>query len=312
MGLSGLEKEGLKLILFGGKGGVGKTTCAASTAVYLANHFRTLLISTDPAHSLSDSLGVKVGSQIKEVAGVRNLSALAISAEKALSEFKKEYHGQIKQILDTSTYLDDRDINSILGLPIPGIDEVMGFKTILELIEFAEFEKYVVDTAPTGHALRLLSLPGLLNEWIKVLAQMRWKYRYMVESFGGKFAPDDSDDFLFTMKKTVNQIKELLKNIKQCEFVVVTMPEDMVINETQRLVNDLNKYGIKVKQMVINNLLESTGCEFCRQRKKAQQSYIKEIGRKFSSLNRVAVGLQPQEVKGIPILDKFKEQLFQC
>lgn len=312
MGLSGLEKEGLKLILFGGKGGVGKTTCAASTAVYLANHFRTLLISTDPAHSLSDSLGVKVGSQIKEVAGVRNLSALAISAEKALSEFKKEYHGQIKQILDTSTYLDDRDINSILGLPIPGIDEVMGFKTILELIESAEFEKYVVDTAPTGHALRLLSLPGLLNEWIKVLAQMRWKYRYMVESFGGKFAPDDSDDFLFTMKKTVNQIKELLKNIKQCEFVVVTMPEDMVINETQRLVNDLNKYGIKVKQMVINNLLESTGCEFCRQRKKAQQSYIKEIGRKFSSLNRVAVGLQPQEVKGIPILDKFKEQLFQC
>lgn len=323
MGLSGLEKEGLKLILFGGKGGVGKTTCAASTAVYLSNHFKTLLISTDPAHSLSDSLGVKVGSQIKEVAplrpsgfggqeGVRNLSALAISAEKALSEFKKEYHGQIKQILDTSTYLDDSDIDSILSLSIPGIDEVMGFKTILELIESAEFEKYVVDTAPTGHALRLLSLPGLLDEWIKVLAQMRWKYRYMVESFGGKFAPDDSDDFLFTMKKTVNQIKKLLKNINQCEFVVVTMPEDMVINETQRLVNDLNKYGIKVRQMVINNLLESTGCEFCRQRKKAQQSYIKEIGRKFSSLNRVAVGLQPQEVKGIPILDKFKEQLFQC
>lgn len=310
MGLSGLEKEGLKLILFGGKGGVGKTTCAASTAVYLSNHFKTLLISTDPAHSLSDSLGVEVGSQIKEVKGAGSLSALAISAEKALSEFKKKYHGQIKQILDTSTYLDDRDINSILGLPIPGIDEVMGFKTILELIESAEFEKYVVDTAPTGHALRLLSLPGLLDEWIKVLAQMRWKYRYMVESFEGKFAPDDSDDFLFTMKKTVNQIKKLLKNINQCEFVVVTMPEDMVINETQRLVNDLNKYGIKVRQMVINNLLESTGCEFCRQRKKAQQSYIKEIGRKFSSLNRVAVGLQSQEVKGIPILNKFKEQLF--
>src|SRR3990172_248577 len=151
------EQLQLKLILFGGKGGVGKTTCAASSGLYLSKYFRTLLISTDPAHSLSDSLGQEIGDQIREVRGVKNLYALEVSAEKALSNFKIEYEDEIKNILDTSTNLDHEDINSLFALPIPGIDEVMGFKTILDLIEKAEYDKYIVDTAPTGHALRLLT-----------------------------------------------------------------------------------------------------------------------------------------------------------
>lgn len=160
MALTGFLKPELKLILFGGKGGVGKTTCAASTALYLAKNFKTLLISTDPAHSVADSLGLKIGDEIKEVKGIKNLSALEISAEKALSMFKIEYDVEIRRLFDTSTYLDQEDMDSILALPIPGIDEVMGFKTIVDLIEKGKFDKYIVDTAPTGHALRLLTLPG--------------------------------------------------------------------------------------------------------------------------------------------------------
>src|SRR3990167_8450005 len=128
MALTGLKENALKLILFGGKGGVGKTTCASSAGLYLAKGFKTLLISTGPAHSLSDSLGQEIGSEIKEVKGVQNLSALEISAEKALSKFKIKYETQIRKILDTSTYLDQEDIDSIFNLPIPGIDEVMGLK----------------------------------------------------------------------------------------------------------------------------------------------------------------------------------------
>src|SRR3989338_5600679 len=205
MALTGLKENALKLILFGGKGGVGKTTCASSTGLYLAKDFKTLLISTDPAHSLSDSLGEVVCSEIKEVKGIKNLSALEISAEKALSKFKIKYKEQIRKILGTSTYLDEEDIDSIFDLPIPGIDEVMGFKTIVDLIEEGKFDKYIVDTAPTGHALRLLTLPELLDDWIKVMAKMRWKYRYMVTRFAGKYKPDSADDFLVEMKKTVNK-----------------------------------------------------------------------------------------------------------
>ena len=147
MGLIGLTKTSLKLILFGGKGGVGKTTCASSTGLYLSEDFKTLLISTDPAHSLADSLGQEIRGEIREVKGVKNLSALEISAEKALSKFKMRYESQIKKILNTSTYLDQEDIDSIFALPIPGIDEVMGFKMIVDLIEEGKFDKYIVDTA---------------------------------------------------------------------------------------------------------------------------------------------------------------------
>jgi arsenite-transporting ATPase len=321
MALTGLKEDALKLILFGGKGGVGKTTCASSAGLYLAKEgFKTLVISTDPAHSLSDSLGQKIGDEIKGVEGVKNLSALEVNAQKALSRFKVKYEAQIKKIFDTSTYLDQEDIDSIFALPIPGIDEVMGFKTIVDLIEEAKFDKYIVDTAPTGHALRLLTLPELLDEWIKVLAKMRWKYRYMVETFSGKYNPDEGDDFLVEMKKTVKKIENLLKDPNKCEFVAVTIPEDMAILETERLISNLNKYGIKVKQLVVNNVLslkgrpfglESRNCEFCRERSKAQEEYIKQIRRKFSNLKTTIMPLQPREVKGIESLDNFKGFLFQ-
>jgi len=311
MALTGLKEDALKLILFGGKGGVGKTTCASSAGLYLAKEgFKTLVVSTDPAHSLSDSLGQKIGDEIKEVRGVNKLSALEVNAQFALSQFKIRYESQIKKIFDTSTYLDQEDVDSMFALPIPGIDEVMGFKTIIDLIDEAKFDKYIVDTAPTGHALRLLALPQLLDEWIKVLARMRWKYRYMVESFSGKYNPDEGDDFLVEMKKTVKKIENMLKDRKRCEFVAVTIPEDMAILETERLVSDLNNYGIKVKQLLVNNVLESRDCQFCRERSNAQEEYIGKIRNKFSNLKTTILPLQAIEVKGIEALDKFAGRLF--
>lgn len=311
MALIGLKEGALKLILLGGKGGVGKTTCSSSTGLYLAKDFKTLLISTDPAHSLSDSLGQKVGDEIVGVKGVENLSALEVSAEKAFSKFKVEYEDQIKKILDTSTYLGQEDIDSIFALPIPGMDEVMGFKTIVDLIEEARFDKYIVDTAPTGHALRLLTLPDLLDDWIKVIAKMRWKYRYMVETFAGKYKPDEGDDFLLSMKKTVKRIEGLLKDQSRCEFIAVTIPEDMAILETERLINNLTNYGIKVRQLVINNVMESRDCGFCKERRKEQEKYVNQIRREFGNLKTTIIALQPREVKGIDALNNFKELLFQ-
>jgi len=91
----------------------------------------------------------------------------------------------------------------------------------------------------------------------------------------------------------------------------VTIPEDMAIKETERLINNLSKYGINVRQLVINNVLESTGCGFCRERKKEQEKYINQIGGKFSNLKITITPLQSKEVKGIDALENFKELLFQ-
>ncbi|MBL7184827.1 MAG: ArsA family ATPase [Phycisphaerae bacterium] len=310
MGLKGLKDPRLKLIFFGGKGGVGKTTCACATAVHLARDFKTLLFSTDPAHSLGDSFGQKLGDQPKEIKGVKNLAALEVSAENALSKFKTEHEAEVRKILETSTNLDSEDIDSMFALPIPGIDEVMGFKTMVEFIDEARFDKYVVDTAPTGHAMRLLSSPRLLDDWVKVMAKMRWKYRYVVETFAGKYEPDRGDDFLLSMKKTIKKIEGLLRDRHTCEFIAITIPEDMAILETARLIGNLNEYGIKVGQLVINNVLQSDGCRFCREKMKEQDKYINHIRKKFNGLRTVIAGLRPHEIKGLKALTDLNRQLF--
>jgi len=300
----------LKLVLLGGKGGVGKTSCACATSLYLAEYFKTLVFSTDPAHSLADSLGQKLGNQPEEIKGVKNLSALEVNAENALWKFKAEYQDQIRKIIETGTYLDSEDIDSVFALPIPGMDEVMGLKTMIDLVDEEEFDKYVVDTAPTGHALRLLSSPKLLDEWIKVMAKMRWKYRYMVERFAGEYTADEGDDFLLSMKKTVKKIEDLLRDPNRCEFIAVTIPEDMAILETERLINNLGRYGIKVRQLVINNVLESDSCPFCREKRKEQDKYIDYITGKFKRLETTIVPSCPHEIKGLKTLVDFKKHLF--
>ncbi|MFH1415695.1 MAG: ArsA family ATPase [Elusimicrobiota bacterium] len=310
MSLSGLRQDSLKLILFGGKGGVGKTTCASGAGIYLSEVYNTLMISTDPAHSLADSIGQKIGNSIIKIKTFEHLSGLEISAEETFEEFKIEHENEIKTILGTSTYMDDEDIESLFALSIPGLDEVMGFKTIVDLIEKSGYDKYIVDTAPTGHALRLLTLPGLLDDWIKVMAQMRWKYRYIVKRLSGDYKPDEGDHFLVDLKKTVKKVESILKDSSKCEFIPVTIPEDMAISETERLVNSLNKYGINVKQLVVNNVLESRKCDFCQAKKKDQEKYIKAIKEKFNTLKITIVPLQANEVKGIEVLKGFKELLF--
>jgi arsenite-transporting ATPase len=310
MGLEGLKEPPLKLILFGGKGGVGKTTCACGTALYLAEDFKTLLFSTDPAHSLADSLEQKLAELPQEVERVENLSALEVNAEKALSKFKTEHEDKIKKIVETGTNLDAEDIDSLFELPIPGMDEVMGLKTMVDLIDESSFDKYVVDTAPTGHALRLITSPQLLDDWVKVMAKMRWKYRYVVETFTGKYNPDEGDDFLLTMKKTVKRIENLLRDPSRSEFIAVTIPEDMSILETERLINSLGKHGIKVRQLVINNVFRSNGCKFCREKRKEQDKYISQIRMKFNGLRVTIVPSQPREIKGIMALKHFSQQLF--
>ena len=312
MGLTGLRDAPLRLILFGGKGGVGKTTCAVSAGLHLSETCHTLIISIDPAHSLSDSLGQKIGDGVQDIKGVTNLSAIEISAKKTFSAFKVRYEEQIKKIIDTSTYLDSEDIESVLSLPIPGLDEVMGLKTITDLIEEGRFDKVVVDTAPTGHALRLLTLPGTLDEWIRVMAKMRWKYRYVLTTLGGAYKPDEGDDFLVEMKRTVARIRSLFKDLKRCEFIVVTIPEYMAVREAEKMIAELNKYGITIKQLVVNNVVPlNDHCEFCKEKREGEEEYINYLRKQMGTARVTLVPLRPREVKGVDALNDFKELLFQ-
>ncbi len=310
MALKGLENTDLKLILFGGKGGVGKTTCATATAIRLSKSFKTLLISTDPAHSISDSLEQNIGFKQQSVNNVNNLTAIEIAADEAFAMFKKQHEEAFRKLLDTSTNFDQEDIEQLMKLSIPGIDEIMSFKSILDFIEEGKYDKYVVDSAPTGHTLRLIASPGLLDEWVKLASSMRWKYRYMITSFSGSYKQDEVDNLLLNLKKAVKRIEKLLRDNIRCEFIPVCVPEWMVLKETKRLISSLEKLSVYIRQIIVNNVMESEEGSFCKRRKAYQFKYLQNINETFAHLNRVKAPVFPEEVRGLEALNQLGDFLF--
>ena len=151
-----LGDRNLRFIFFGGKGGVGKTTAAAASALYLARQRpdeRILAVSTDPAHSLGDSLGQDIGDEIVPIEGADNLWARELDAEKVLAEYRRENDPILAEIANRGTLFDENDIADFMRLTLPGMDEVMAIREIIALIKSGEYDLVIVDTAPTGVSL---------------------------------------------------------------------------------------------------------------------------------------------------------------
>jgi len=313
MSLKQLLKKKIQFILFGGKGGVGKTTCASSCAVKLAEDkkLKILIFSTDPAHSLGDSLEQELSNEPQLVSGFKNFYALEIDAKKTWEDFKKEYGDDIREILNEGTYLENQEVSELFDLSIPGLDEVMGLKRIMDFMEEEKYDRYVLDTAPTGHTLRLLALPDLLDDWIKVLAKLRWKYRYMVSRFSKESAEDKIDKFLMDMKKTVKHVNELLTDPEKTEFVAITIPEALGVYETKRMIEDLDTMNIPVRNIVINNIVpKERGSAFLETRRKTQENYIKELKKSYNSYEFTEIEQEPEEIKGLKKLEILANKLF--
>src|SRR5918994_3270480 len=165
---------------FGGKGGVGKTTCAAATAVVAADRGqRILIVSTDPAHSLGDALGTRLGPAARRAGG---LDAVELDADRALTRWLRSRRPMLGTIAERGTYLDHEDVGRFLGLSLPGVDELIGLLELARLARARPYDRIVVDTAPTGHTLRLLEMPDTLRRIASVLDDMQAKHRFLSAS----------------------------------------------------------------------------------------------------------------------------------
>ena len=296
---------------------MGKTSMSAATALGFAKAYakerrseKILIFTTDPAPSLADSFGQEIGNEPTAIQGTKNLFAMEIDAKKVLEKFKEEYGDDIVDILQQGTYLANEEVEEIFSLDIPGLDEVMGLKKITDFMESKEYGLYIVDTAPTGHTLRLLSLPELLDDWIKFLASLRWKYHAMVRQFAREERVEKADEFLFTMKRTVKKVRELLQDEKRTEFVVVTIAESIGVRETEDLISTLEEFHVPSRHIIINNIFPEENSEFAKTKRKNQEKYIGEIKEKFSKHVITEVLLQPTEIQGIKSLENLREQLF--
>jgi arsenite/tail-anchored protein-transporting ATPase len=280
---------------------------ALSAALAYAKHNpskKILVFTTDPAPSIGDSLDQKIGAEPTLVVGTKNLWALEIDAASELKKFKKKYGDDILDILQEGTYLADEETEEMFSLEIPGIDEVMGLKKIIDFIESKDFDLYVLDTAPTGHTLRLLTMPELLDKWIKFLARLRWKYHYMVNRFsrGGESRIEKADEFLLEMKKVVNRVKTLLSNASKTSFIIVTIAEAMGVEESKDLAKELKHHNIKVGALIINNIVPIDDSPFLIARRKLEETYIDELKASFKEIPVIEVELKAEEVRGIKSL----------
>ena len=304
-----LERD-LRFIFFGGKGGVGKTTSAVACALVLAErnpNKKILLVSTDPAHSVGDSLDQHIGDRVVPVQGVGHLFAREADAERLLAEFKLKNGPILAKIADRGTYFDKEDIRSFLDLSLPGMDEFMAILELMELVKARQYDTIIMDTAPTGHTIRLLELPGLLQQWVSILDLMMKKHRFMARTFSrGRYLPDDCDRWLVTMAGDAKRVEQLLQDAAATEFVVVTIPEEMAVAESERLVAALKRLRIPVRNLVVNHVVEQDSpCPFCQGRRAEQAGSLDRIQREFADLNLLKLPQLPCEVRGVESLRRF-------
>ena len=302
-----LENSNLRLLVFGGKGGTGKTTMSSAAAVYLAkaNPLKKIIIlSTDPAHSLSHGFGVKLDNRdtclnfnnIPE----SNLYARELDAKALAVQFKQENGAVMKKIADRGTYFDQKDISEFFELSLPGMDEIMAIIEVARLISKNLFDVLILDTAPTGHTLRMLNLPLQMEKWIRVMDMMLEKHRYMAAQFTRrKYVKDECDFFLEELTQKIHNVTALLKDRQITRFIPVMIPESMSIHETRKLVNALLEIHIPVKEIIVNRIDTQNRCTFCAARKLHQAEPISRIQREFSEFDLTFVENFKDEIKGI-------------
>lgn len=299
-----------RYLFFGGKGGVGKTTAASATALFLLNTLKrndsVLLFSTDPAHSLSDSLGVNIGNRLVEVKRHRGarLIAYEMDASFALERFREAHGKVLAEIAERGTLLDEDDIKELLNLSLPGLDEVMSLFELSEVDRAGKYTRIVVDTAPSGHTSRLLRLPELFDRMVGALDRMGDKHRYMVAHFARRKAPADPVDlFLQDLRKRIESVRNLLYDKNQTSFALVTIPEAMSVRETERYLELLRQEGVPVRDLIVNRVeREHARCKYCRARVSSQRPWLRKISRSFRDLECHYLPLLSGEVRGFDAL----------
>jgi arsenite-transporting ATPase len=245
----------LQLLFFGGKGGVGKTTCAAAVALALARRRPTakiLLISTDPAHSIADVLDVPLGDDERPIPkGPPNLRARELDAERAFAAWRERYGERAEEAV--GAFAQERGgVGELFDLTPPGIDEMIAVSSLLDAVFGADggepvYDLVIVDTAPTGHALRLLEMPELALAWDHYLLSLLLKYRQAV-------GLGDLAAGLVALSRNLKRFQELLRDPERCRFVAVARDAELPRRETARLLRSLRKLGIAVPAVVFNAL----------------------------------------------------------
>lgn len=299
-------------VLYGGKGGVGKTTMAAATGVAsAAENTATLIVSTDPAHSLSDVFETQIGTDPTPVEWVDGLWAVEIDPEQAMEQ--ADFFGD-------GGSLNMGGIGELLGGDgdstgpmMPGADEAAAIQQLLRFLDDDRFDRVVVDTAPTGHTLRLLELPETLDSMMGRFLQFRDRLTDLLGSFGGDDAADSPG--LDEMRDRIERLRSVLRDGTRTDFRLVMVPEELSVRETTMLRDRVESMGIPVETLVVNRVMEPpadvasidadvvdapdlSSCSFCQRRWQVQQDALESAQDLFRGVTVYRVPLLADAVAG--------------
>ncbi|MEW6011316.1 MAG: TRC40/GET3/ArsA family transport-energizing ATPase [Euryarchaeota archaeon] len=302
-------------VFVGGKGGVGKTTVSAATALWMAKQGKkTLVISTDPAHSLADSLEKPIGHLPTPI--MENLHAVEIDPEVAMEDYQAKMKEQAAANpgMGMDMLQDQMDMASMS----PGIDEAAAFDKFLQYMTTDEYDIVIFDTAPTGHTLRLLSFPEIMDSWVGKMIKIRKQVGSMAKAFknimpfmGDEEEEDRALEDMEVTKKKIREARAVMADPERTSFKMVVIPEEMSIYESERAMEALKKYNIYSDGVIVNQILpEETDCEFCQARRTLQQKRLKQIHEKFQGQLVAELPLLKEEAKGLSTLEKVGELLY--
>ena len=308
-------------VLYGGKGGVGKTTMAAATGLASAlEGTPTLVVSTDPAHSLADAYGTAVPSDPGRIREDAPLFAVEIDPEAAMEDVG--VFGGEDPMGGLGELLGEAGVDPMMDGQFPGADEAAAMQLLLEYLDDERFDRIVVDTAPTGHTLRFLELPELLETMVGRMARLRERLGSLGDQLTGLFgeeAPEETPG-LDAQAERIERLRDVLQDPARTDFRIVTVPEEMAVEEAKRLEARLDEFGIPVSTIVVNRVMEPveqivadvpTGeyvapnlddCPFCSRRWEVQQSALREAQSLFGSHDIKRVPLFAEEVRGEELL----------
>jgi arsenite-transporting ATPase len=303
-----------QVVFFGGKGGVGKTTCSAAFALAASRKGqRILLVSTDPAHSTADIFQAAIGPVERELQP--RLTALEIDAEGEAARYISGVKRDIERMFSPGVIREaHRQIE--MAAASPGLLEVALLDRMIDLIlnRSRAYDTIVLDTAPTGHTLQLLRMPDAITTWIQALVRHRRAIleidRGAEQTLEAAAAADPVLAALERRHERLAQLRRIMTDRSRTSFVFVMIPERLAIEETARAAEQLADTGVDVAGLVVNRVLpDGLEGEFYRSRKAQEETYLKEIDRRFARLPRVRVRQLPRDVYGLESLALVSDQL---
>ncbi len=316
------------ILFFGGKGGVGKTTVSAATAVALAGEgARVLLVSTDPAHNLGHLFDREIGDKPLRLAA--GLDGLELDPSSVVEAHLQEVSRALYELMPVTSH-KDIDRHMALSRDAPGMHEAALLERIAEVVEQGtkDYDHVIFDTAPSGHTARLMVLPEMMSAWTEGLIKRREKadrFAEFVRELGSDNSMADKTvkgeqnseeqresrirQILNRRRLKFNALRDKLADSDETAFIIVLAAERLPVLETIELYQQLQQAGVEIGGLVVNKRLPEDDSEFLAERREQEEFHLQHLEEELSGLPRTDLFLVAHDVVGLDALEQLAQQI---